>query len=51
MQTYRDILYAMKGLIILMPSKHSIGRDLACLLQKKFNINIIDNFLRKKAKN
>lgn len=35
--------------IILMPSKHSIGRNLACLLQQKFNINIIDNFLRKKT--
>lgn len=35
--------------IILMPSKYDIGRNLAYLLQKKFDIEIIDNFLKKKT--
>ncbi|OOF81953.1 hypothetical protein BKG92_07470 [Rodentibacter ratti] len=34
--------------IILMPSKHEIGRNLANLLSQKFDIEIIDNFLKKK---
>ncbi|MGC6360421.1 hypothetical protein ACNO7O_10455 [Bisgaard Taxon 45] len=35
--------------IILIPSKHDIGRRLALLLHQKFNIPIIDDFLKKKS--
>jgi hypothetical protein len=35
--------------IILIPSKHDIGRRLASILHEKFNIPVIDDFLKKKS--